>query len=94
MKIIHRPRNSGRTSKLIALAADDYSYIVCSSHAECARIARQADVMGLSIPFPITYMEFAQGKFCGRGIASFCVDNVDMLLVYLARGVPVKAITI
>jgi hypothetical protein len=37
--------------------------------------------------------EFVQRKFYGRNINAFLIDNVDLLINYLACGVKVEAIT-
>lgn len=94
MHVIHKERNAGKTTELIALASDEGGYIVCHSHKEAHRISRVAEISGKQIPFPITYDEYLRGSFCGRNIKAFYIDNVDLLLARIAKGVPVKAISI
>jgi hypothetical protein len=93
MEIILRGRNLGKTTDLIIKAAEEYSCIVCYSKQEANRIFKQATNMELYIPFPITVTEFIEGKFHGREIESFCIDNIETLLHRLARGVKITCIT-
>jgi hypothetical protein len=94
MEIIQKPRNDGKTTELIKKSAENFSYIVCHDHQEAHRISEQARLMELNIPFPITFNEFLQGQFSGRGINSFLIDNADWLLNSLAKGVEIKCITL
>jgi hypothetical protein len=92
-KVIIGKRGSGKTDAIIRLAAKEFLYIVCSS-GEVRRIVDRAKSMDLDIPFPLSYSEFMSGQFCGRGIKGFVVDNVDLLVIGMARGVPVRAISV
>ena len=87
-------RGTGKTEKLIELAAKDFSYIVVRNKMIARSVAKRAREMGVDIPFPLTYDEFIKGKFYGRGIRGFMIDDVDALLWYLARGVKVKALSL
>lgn len=87
-------RNSGKTTKCIRLAAEHNAYIVCRTHQEASRIAAYATKLDLHIPFPLSYDEFIQGQFCGKGINGFVIDNVDDLVSYLSRGVEIVAMSI
>jgi len=97
MKVIYRPREAGKTTELIKLAAadekGDCKYIVCATQADCTRIAEQAKEMGVNIWYPITFLEFLSGLYYGRNIKSFLIDDVDRLLLRLSR-VPIEAITL
>ena len=93
-KLFVAGRGGGKTKKCIELASEHNAYIVCHSQGEAHRIAVAATAMGLDIPFPITYGEFIQGQFCGRHINGFIIDNVDMLVSYMARGVDILAMSI
>jgi len=99
MEIILSGRQTGRTSRLIALAAEaeakgECSYIVCVSTQEAYRISQQAKRQGMNIGFPITYDELLSGEFHGGHIKNFYIDNADWLLKYLTRGVKLAAITL
>lgn len=94
MRIISRPRGGGKTTELIRISAENFSYIVVDSRRRAAAVFHQAKDMGLDIPFPITYDELINGDFYGKGIAAFLIDDIDQLVQRLARGVPVRAITI
>ncbi len=94
MRVLARDRGSGKTLALMLHAADCGSYIVCHSHQEAHRIAQLARDKGLRIPFPLTYSEFIRHEWFGRGIASFAIDNADMLLQEIAKEVPVTMATL
>lgn len=93
MKIIARPRQAGKTTDLIKLAAEHFAYIVCVSHEHAYQLATQARAAGLDIPFPLTFDEFIEGRFFGKGVRGFVIDDVDMLLSRMAHGVPVLAMS-
>lgn len=68
MKIIYGGRQTGKTKKLIELAAEaeargECSYIVCHSHNEAYRIAKVAEEMEKFIRFPIIYDELLAKQY-------------------------------
>ena len=87
-------KGTGKTERLIELAAKDFCYIVVRSESVARQIAERAKKKGIDIPFPLTYIQFIRGNFYGRGIRCFVIDDVDALLWYLARGVRVKAFSL
>lgn len=92
MRIIVTGRQSGKTTKLIKIAAEKNLYIVCSTKGECGRINGMARELELHIPFPITFEEFMEHKYYGRGIGGFLIDNVEHLLQRMTE-VPIYGIT-
>lgn len=83
MKVIARPRRSGRTDELIRLAHEadlsgEVCYIVCHSRQEAHRIAQRAAELELPVRFPVQYDELP----VGRGSFTTCVvvDNAEMLI--------------
>ena len=94
MKIIYGERGDGKTTELIKIAAKDHLYMVCVDHNEAFRVSEQAQEMGLEIPFPLTFHEFVNRKFHGKGIKGFLVDNADLLISFIASGVPVNVVSI
>jgi len=58
MKIIYKPRQSGKTLEAIKMSAETGCRIVCHSKEECNRVFYMAQEMGLSIPFPMSIDEF------------------------------------
>jgi len=94
MKVIHKPRRTGKTTELIKIASQEGGYIVCYSYEEVYRISKTAEEMGEQILFPITYDEFLNGSFCSKNIKAFYIDNVELLLSRISMGVPVNAISV
>jgi hypothetical protein len=85
----------GKTTEIIKIAAENYSYIVCLSHRECARVAKYAEELGLKIPFPMTMDEFMNGRFYRPGIkGGFVIDNAEAIIQRLAKGVTVRAMSV
>lgn len=82
MKIITGERQSGKTTKLIRIAAETGAYIVCRSIEEAQRIHKLSRDKGVKIPLPVTYKEFLQSTVRNR----YVVDNADDLLQYISRG--------
>jgi hypothetical protein len=97
VKVILRPRRTGRTEDLVELCieAEAYgepSYIVCSDHREAVRISRVAEEKGYHISFPITFHEFLTHQYAHRNIKNFFIDNADILLQQLSP-VQIRAVT-
>lgn len=93
MKVRVLPRRGGKTAEMIRLAAEEFLYIVCPDQAEARRIAGEAERLGLDIPFPLTFSEFRNHDYYGKGIKGFAIDNVDMFVQSMTH-VPVRAVTL
>jgi len=92
MLFINGGRQSGKTSKLIKMCARNGGYIVCRSKSMCGEIMNMARKMEVSIAFPLTYEEFIERRYFGKGISKFYIDDVDALLGYMTT-VPIEAVT-
>ncbi len=92
MEVIIGKRQSGKTTKLIRIAAEKGLYIVVANHAEARHCVELALKLGCTIPFPLTFHEFLRGDF--GPIKGFVIDDVSLLFAQLARGKLVHAITI
>lgn len=96
MDVMVQGRGAGKTTELIRLCANTPgSCLVCAELSHCVEAVEMAETMGLKIPTLMTFDEFIDGRFRGKHITAFYIDNVDMLLLRLARGVniPVVACT-
>lgn len=93
MKVIARPRQGGKTTELIRLAAEEFLYVVCPDLAQVRYVSQMARDMGLDIPFPLTWHEFSAGRFHSRGINGFVIDNLDMCVQQMTT-VPVRAVSL
>ncbi len=94
MQVIQKARQQGKTTELIMKSAENKSQIVCPSLKDARIIVEQAERMGLDIPLPIPFDDFLKGNFVGKKINAFQIDNADMLLNRLARGIKIESITI
>jgi len=94
MNVIIKSRREGKTLELIKRCAEEGGYIVCESYKDADLIKEKATSMGLNIPLPITYNEFIQGRYYGKGISGFHIDNADIFIQHMSKAVEVKSITI
>ena len=92
MKILAVGRQQGKTEQAIKWAAEHNAYIVCQNQREARRVFHFAKSKGIDIHFPITHAEFLEGS-SGPGIRAFIVENVDLLIAQMARGIPVVGVT-
>jgi hypothetical protein len=93
VKIVTEPRQRGKTTELIRLSAEEDLYIVCANRTEAQRVAGVAREMGLSIPFPLTWGEFASRQYHGRGVKGFAIDNLDACIQQMTP-VPIRAVSL
>ena len=84
MEIILGARQTGKTTVLIKRSAETKESIVVYDKQATLRISRMADDLGLSIPFPLTYSEFVNHEYRGRGIYGVLIDNADRFLRFLS----------
>lgn len=94
MKVYVRPRQGGKTQELIKLAAEERLVIVCVTLEMVSVVKDRAKKMGLDIPEPLSWQQFAGGRHRGRRIKGFVIDDVDEGLRQLARTVPVEAVSL
>ena len=96
MKIIITSRQGGKTTKLIeeAKKLKGYNLIICHSRKEALRLWDEIKIKGYSLPLPITFEEFLDGRYYGKNINAFLIDNVDLLVQYISKGVKIHAITL
>lgn len=94
MLIYARGRRMGKTTDLISVAAEGFLYVVVPDRRQAMLAAEMAESMDLDIPFPLTWDEFANGRFRGSGVNGFVIDNLDMCVQSMARGTPVRAVSL
>ena len=95
MKLIYSARGGGKTTRLIkeAKRLKGYNLIICRDRKEAMRLWKEIVNKKYNLPQPITFDEFVKGRYQGNNINAFLIDNVDMLLQYIAGGVKIHAIT-
>lgn len=93
MQIITGGGGCGKTTELIRLCARHGGYIVTRNQILAIDIQQHAIKLGLNIPLPITYSEFLSGKYCGKNIKNFYIDDVDVMISQFANGVNINAVT-
>ena len=95
MKIIARPRQSGKTTQLVMISAETGHYIVTKDHGTARYTAMLAKDLGPVIPFPLTYDEFLNHAWNGKTIKGLLIDDLEMLFgTILGFGDLIKMATI
>ena len=93
-KIILKPRQTGRTTELIKMAAEHNLYIVTTDRNRALFIDKMAKDLGLKIPFPITVRELPIHPVMRHGcsfVNEVLVDDADQVLECLV-GTKIKAL--
>lgn len=96
MKTIIGGRQTGKTTELIKMAAENNKYILVSDRPRAMFLAKMAKDMGLHIPFPITLPEIAH-PVRGTYIKDIYVDEAITVLtdlIYRNTGFVISAVTI
>lgn len=93
MQTLIIPRGKGKTLELIKRSAITKEYIVCINLMEVKNIENTAKELNLKIPQPITFSDFRDRKYYGKGIRGFLIDNADLFLQSLTN-VPINSITV
>jgi hypothetical protein len=94
MKVVIGSPRMGKTEGLIHQSSLTGFYIVTHSIAEVQRVARRAKELDLKIPFPLTFEELLNHEYYGKGVKGVLLDNVDLLLKRICRGVAVDTIVV
>lgn len=96
MIIISKAREMGKTTWMIeeAKKLKGYNLIVCIDRKEANRLWKEILSKGYKLPLPITFDDFIKQNYYGHNINAFLIDNADMLIQYMSRGVKIHAITI
>ena len=92
MEIIVRGRRQGKTLKLVKMCHERGGYIVCLSRSEVNYVKNMAQIHGYNIPMTITFAEFLNRDYYGKGCQKFYIDNADILLQRMTE-VEIAAIT-
>lgn len=93
MEIIYGGRQTGKTTKLLRMAAEVNGTILVHNYHEVERIKDLAKEMGLTIPEPLCYHE-AQEALKGLGpTRKVLIDNVDWFLSWWLNGHDLVAVS-
>lgn len=93
MKKIYKEPRTGKTTELIKMCANLGGYIVCRDKIAAEQTAKMAKDLNFNIPYPMTFDELLSGKYHAKGVRRVYIDNADLLLQKLAKGIEVEAIT-
>lgn len=89
-------RGRGKTTSLIKRAAslDGYNLIVCINRNQVKEIWKTIIEKKINLPMPITFDEFLKEKYYGMRVDNFLIDDADILLQSISRGVNIDSITL
>lgn len=93
MKKIILPREKGKTTELIKMAHEEELYIITPTKSSALMIFEQARSMGLDILFPISWEEYKEHRLRGSGIKEILIDDAEIIIEQVFRGLRIKAIT-
>ena len=93
MEIIYKPRRMGKTTEVIKRCAEQGGYILVPNKVIADMTFKMAQDMGLLIPFPITALEFQEGKYWHLGVRRLHIDNAELVLQAMSR-VPIKTLSL
>lgn len=95
MKIIYGSRQSGRTTELIKMCAqDNYSLIVCPSRPMCEAVFKLSKELGYKIPKPISFRDFTRGSYGPPCFDKFYFDDIESCLEGCCGGGPIGAVVL
>lgn len=93
MELVVKPRQAGKSEDILQIAAREFSYIVCPTRDDVARLWARARRQEINIPMPITWDEFVSRRYNGRGIRGFVIDDLDRCVQDMTT-VTVKAVSL
>lgn len=91
MKLVIGERQSGRTTKLMHMAAESQAYIVTHTPAEAQRVFREAIKAGLNIRFPVSISEL---PLVGYRVPVLIDSEALLVILRRATGTEVAAIAL
>lgn len=96
MNVIMGGRQVGKSTKLIQISAETGRYILVTNRKRAAMLVKQAEGMGLYIPYPVTLEDFYKSRFDGSYIRKdgIYIDDADDLLKQIFNGIQIHAMTI
>jgi hypothetical protein len=90
--VIHKPRQEGKTTELIATAVKDQLTLVLLNRSEVMRVIAICKENNWTIPLPVTHNDFLC-KRIDRRTKGLLIDNADMLLKAMSM-YPIEAISL
>jgi hypothetical protein len=80
MKKIIKPRQAGKTTRLIDISAATGTYILTANRRRAVFVADLAHKQKKNIPFPVTVNDFRIGGFRGTHVNRILIDDADAVL--------------
>lgn len=93
MKLIIKPRQSGKTSELIRMSEETNAYILTLNRGMAEYVSKMAAQQGYNILFPITLDEYMRSRLKGSHVTHILIDNADMVLQHIFSEATIDAIT-
>ena len=93
MEKIILPRGEGKTTKLIQMSHDTWTYILVVDGKRQREVANLARKMEIDIPYPVTLEDYMRSRFHGSFIRRILIDDADDVLKALFSNLEISAIT-
>lgn len=93
MRLIVKPRQSGKTSELIRMSEETNAYILTLNRGMAEYVSKMAEQQGYNILFPITLDEYMRSRLKGSHVTHILIDNADMILQHIFSEATIDAIT-
>ena len=93
MEKIILPRGEGKTTKLIQMSHDTWTYILVVDGKRQREVTNLARKMEIDIPYPVTLEDYLRSRFHGSFIRRILIDDADDVLKALFPNLEISAIT-
>ena len=93
MKLIIKPRQSGKTSELIRMSEEANAYIITLNRGMAEYVSKMAKAQGHNIPHPIALNDYMRTGFKDSNVKHILIDNADMVLQHIFSEATIDAIT-
>lgn len=87
------PRGAGKTTKLIQMSHDTWTYILVANPKRQGVVAKMARDLKIDIPYPVTVDDYLRCKFQGSYIRKILIDDADDILKAFFPNIEITAIT-
>ena len=93
MEKIILPKGAGKTTKLIQMSHDTWTYILVANEKRQKYLATFAKELGINIPYPVTLENYMGAGFRNSSIKKILIDDADDVLRTLFGNLEIVAIT-
>lgn len=93
MKKIIKPKGTGKTTELIKLSHDTWTYILVTDSGRQRFLSKLAKELKIDIPYPVTVLELEHSRSGLCHLKNILIDDADDVLEELLGSLNIAAIT-